>query len=43
MEVQKAEVEIGPLPMVAMIVKGKAKEARAWKFREQRDWKFSMS
>ena len=43
MEVQKAEVEIGPLPMVAMIVKGKAKEARPWKFREQRDWKFNMS
>jgi len=43
MEVQKAEVEIGPLSMVAMIVGGKAKEARPWKFREQREWKFSTS
>ena len=43
MEVQKAEVEIGPLSMVAMIVGGKAKEARPWKFGEQREWKFSTS
>ena len=43
MEVQRAKVEIGPLPMVVMIVEGRAKEARSWKFREQREWKFSPS
>ena len=39
--VQRDELEIGPPPMVAMMVRGRAKEARPWKFREQREWKFS--
>ena len=43
MEVQIIEVKIKPLPMVEIIVKGKTKEARPWKFREQREWKFSPS
>ena len=43
MEVQRAKVEIRPLPMVVMIVEGRAKEAQPWKFREQREWKFSPS
>ena len=35
-QIQREELENGPLPMVAMMVRGKAKEDRLWMFKEQR-------